>query len=232
MLRIYYGNIRNLDPQWDLYPIGKARMEKVLRYKKKADQARSAGAELLLYQALSRCFPEFSPPASFGAGEHGKPYLTEENESLRLPSGRMVEFNLSHSGDYAACVIADRPVGIDIELGKDRIRPGILRFLAEEERRDVESAGCAPGRFFDYWVLKESCIKAVGTGFAKAPDSFCMVKEKNGYRAVENGRDLGYGFRLLPAPAGYKMAVCAEKDIWEDTEPEELDLGKISGKER
>ena len=48
MLKVYYGDIRNLRPEWEQYPIGKARLERTLRYKKIADQARSVGAELLL----------------------------------------------------------------------------------------------------------------------------------------------------------------------------------------
>ncbi len=232
MLKVYYGDIRNLRPGWEQYPIGKARLERTLRYKKIADQARSVGAELLLYQAFQRVFPNFSPPAIFRTGEHGKPALADGNGALCFPSGKLAEFNLSHSGDYVACVIADRSVGIDIEAEKDAIRPGILRFLAKEERMDVENASCGAQRFFEYWVLKESYIKAVGTGFAKAPDSFCLLKCGDGYRAYENGQDQGYGFQLLAAPSGYKMAVCAEGDIWEAIEPEELVLDKFSGKER
>ena len=68
-------------------------------------------------------------------------------------------------------------------------------------------------------------MKAVGTGFAKSPASFCLADEREGFRVYENGMDQGYGLRLLPAPPGYRMAVCAKDGIWENIEPEEVFLG-------
>ena len=40
------------------------------------------------------------------ANAYGKPFLINAVE---------IHYNISHSGSYAACVVADLPVGIDIE---------------------------------------------------------------------------------------------------------------------
>ena len=48
------------------------------------------------------------------------------------------------------------PAGVDIE--KERtIRPGIMRFLTDEEKVAVERDPNPYSRFFDFWVLKR-CV--------------------------------------------------------------------------
>ena len=224
MIKLYYGDISHLVPPWESYLVGKERLERTMGYKRQEDQARSIGAELILNKALARLFPAFRPPAQFQKEEHGKLFLAEGNEDLRLEDGRMAEFNLSHSGNFVACAVADRPVGVDIEEPKDSIRPGILRFLAEEEKKDVLEAASESRRFFEYWVLKESYMKAVGTGFTKAPSSFRVMEKDGRYQVIENGERMPYGFRLYRLPSGFFMAVCAENGIWEELEPEELEI--------
>lgn len=223
MLRIYYTDVRGLKPDWERYPVSKERLERVLRISRPMDQARSMGAELLLNAALSRLFPDFTPPVEMERGVHGKPVFKEQERFL-LPSGKPVEFNLSHSGNYAACALGDGPLGIDIEEERDRIRPGILRFLAPEERADLEASDNPDSRFFDYWVLKESYMKAVGTGFAKPPASFVIRREPEGFRAFEAGAFQDFRFHLYRGPAGCRMAVCTQGDRWEEAEPEEIRL--------
>jgi 4'-phosphopantetheinyl transferase len=45
----------------------------------------------------------------FAVNEYGKPFVVGKPR---------IQFNISHTGHYIACVIADEPVGIDIELIK------------------------------------------------------------------------------------------------------------------
>ncbi len=104
------------------------------------------------------------PPASlsFTYGPQGKPSLGQGNGGL--------EFNLSHSGDYVAIAIADRPVGMDLEqirrlnslpaLCGRCLTPGeqsILLNLAEPQ---------ATLQFFRYWTAKEAYLKGMGLGLS------------------------------------------------------------------
>lgn len=61
----------------------------------------------------------------------GKPYLRD------YPNAH---FNISHSGQYVVCAVADRPVGIDVQvIGK--YRPDVAtRVCCEEELARIEAS--------------------------------------------------------------------------------------------
>jgi 4'-phosphopantetheinyl transferase len=115
----------------------------------------------------------------FGAGEHGKPYLAE-------PVGRTVSFNLSNAYGLVVCAVsvAHAELGVDVERA-DRVKDlesladssfsvleaRALRALPPEERRE---------RFFAYWTLKESYIKARGLGLAIPLDAFSFLLDEGG----------------------------------------------------
>jgi 4'-phosphopantetheinyl transferase len=98
----------------------------------------------------------------FRINPHGCPFVDGGPEELR--------FNLSNTDGLVACAITlGRDVGIDVE---DALHIRDLeiadRFFSTSEavalRALPESA--QPSRFFDYWTLKESYIKACGMGLA------------------------------------------------------------------
>ena len=84
----------------------------------------------------------------------GKPYFL---------SNREIFFNISHSSNYVACVIGDRPVGIDIkECDSDQ-------------------------RFFRIWTLKEAYGKATGQGVLDILDKIVYRLEKGKMKAYMCG---------------------------------------------
>lgn len=134
--------------------------------------------EFLLTRALARGtlsrYLERAPrDLSFEKNEHGCPRLAPGQADPPL------RFNLSNTDGLVAMVVSiDRDVGVDVEhLGRrgetvsiaDRFfaPPEVeaLRALPESEQRD---------RFFAYWTLKESYIKAreVGLGIPLAHFAF------------------------------------------------------------
>ncbi len=216
MLKIYYANIKNLTQPWEQYPVSESRLEKTARYAHVSDQARSIGAELLLNSVLKKLFPGFNPPAEFETGEHGKPFLKPGQKELALWDGRLVQYNLSHSGDFAACAVSSCPVGVDIEKEQDSIRPGIIRFFSEKEQKALGESKDLASSFFDYWVLKESYMKALGTGFVKPPRSFSIYMENGTYRVWDQEQLKDYDFYLYSIPKGYRLAVCTARfEGWE-----------------
>jgi len=114
----------------------------------------------------------------FEYGPQGKPLVTLPKTGL--------EFNLSHSGAFAAYAFTmAREVGIDIE----QIRPMrdceaiARRFFGESECADLFSLP-EPERtaaFYRCWVRKEAYIKALGGGLSIPLDSF-RVSLKPGER--------------------------------------------------
>lgn len=107
------------------------------------------------------------PPAEVAlrTNQHGKPYLTGS-------AAGSYEFNVTHSGDEGLIAVAvDRPVGIDLEIGKptQTVAWAQLMFgtiLGEEEQARWQGlpASLAIAAVLDAWVAKEAAFKAVGTG--------------------------------------------------------------------
>ena len=102
-------------------------------------------------------------------GAHGKPLLP----------GDELTFNLSHSRHRALVAIAaGGQVGVDVEQRRAR-RPFqqlSRRFFCEAEDRWLRALP-APDRaegFYRIWTLKESYLKAIGTGLAFSPRGFAM----------------------------------------------------------
>lgn len=108
------------------------------------------------------------------ANAHGRPELVPGQSRLDL------RFNASHTTDLVACAIAlGRSVGIDVERHELRVDVVALaeRFLAPAEADDV--AARPPheqtARYFRYWTLRESYLKAKGIGLAGSTPAFSFA---------------------------------------------------------
>lgn len=91
---------------------------------------------------------------------NGKPYF-KEHENLH--------FNLSHSGNFAVCIVAGMPCGIDIEGNRPFKSSVAKRFFSKTEYHwiyDTENVSVQAERFFRLWTLKEAYAKATGNGIA------------------------------------------------------------------
>ncbi len=95
-------------------------------------------------------------------GQNGKPYF------VNLP----VYFNLSHSGDYVLCVVADCEVGADIQQMNDiDYWKTAERFFREKEvaiMRQLATAEEQKRFFYNLWARKEAYGKYTGDGVSKA----------------------------------------------------------------
>lgn len=92
----------------------------------------------------------------------GKPYA----ENLTL------FFNLSHSGEYVACAVSDRPVGLDLEVKKPRdlsvarriCSPRELEYIFHPEQTPCVNEEEMLRRFLLIWTAKEAAVKLTGIG--------------------------------------------------------------------
>lgn len=102
--------------------------------------------------------------------EKGKPYFI----GLQEPS---IHYSVSHSGCWWGCLMADEPVGFDLEIIRDKVNYEKIaqRFFTAEECDWILSAG--PEAFFEVWVRKEAYVKYLGTGLAEGLDSFTVVTD-------------------------------------------------------
>ncbi|MBR0598975.1 4'-phosphopantetheinyl transferase family protein [Sinanaerobacter chloroacetimidivorans] len=142
-------------------------------------------------------------------GIHGKPYFADLNFHRQKPQ---IHFSVSHSESWWACLLADEPVGLDIEVNKEKVKYKEIakRFFTEEEYTYVLKHG--EEGFFQLWVCKEAFLKYRGTGLSEGLNSFSVVgngkllsfiKSKN-----DSGIDGGIFLNPIEIRAGITAAYC------------------------
>jgi 4'-phosphopantetheinyl transferase len=141
--------------------------ERAARFYFQADRDRFIVSHTSLRQILARYLQCDPGQLRFFVNEYRKPFLDR---------GRL-EFNLSHSGDFALIAIGRaRKVGVDVE----RIRTDFeteeigRRFFSQSEMSELQSlpADQRKRAFFSCWTRKEAYIKAQGMGLTLPLDSF------------------------------------------------------------
>ncbi|KAJ0063409.1 hypothetical protein NL108_002720, partial [Boleophthalmus pectinirostris] len=110
---------------------------------------------------------------TLGRSPRGKPYLAAPLQDD--PASLIWSFNLSHQGDYAVLAAEQgKQVGVDIMKtvmpGSSSV-PEFFRIMTRQftpyEWSVIQSAGSEHQQlaaFYRHWALKESFIKAIGTG--------------------------------------------------------------------
>ena len=164
------------------------RREKALRFKHEQGRKECACAYLLLCQALRDVYGISEQP-SFIIGEHGKPELSFDSQQLTVNS--QIFFNLSHCKNAIACVVADRPVGVDVEsIG--RYNESLARHvLNDQEFSLVQQASNPQLAFIRYWTQKEAIVKYTGRGIDDDLKNL-LIKYNNVYLHTEEHLDKGY----------------------------------------
>lgn len=113
---------------------------------------------LKAYQLLQKGLKEeydISEPPLFEYNEFGKPSLAHYPR---------IHFNMSHCKRAVACLLANHPVGIDVE----EITPfdsDVARYVLNSKEYDrVTSSNDPATEFTILWTMKESLIKLTGRG--------------------------------------------------------------------
>ncbi len=113
-------------------------------------------ADLLVRSIIIRQSNMKNKDINFGYGDKGKPFLLNDEK---------IHFNISHSKDMVICGVSDTDIGVDIE-NTNRKSKNYLdianRFFSRSEYNFVKTGSIQD--FFKIWTLKESYVKAIGTG--------------------------------------------------------------------
>jgi 4'-phosphopantetheinyl transferase len=206
---IYAINVNSISksPEEFQNKIPKERYEKMVRYRKYSDKMLLIGNEILFKYRMEHFFPEMDYKQwKRREDTFGKPYIEGEAE---------VYFNMSHAGIYSVCAFSNKPVGVDIE----KIAPVDLsiaeRYYCSSEFEDImkyQEDGRIK-RFYEYWVLKESFIKAVGKGLSIPLNQFSFhEKGDSGLFYVEHQIN-EHKYLSCPCPCfdgQYEMAACIQ----------------------
>ena len=147
------------------------RKTKADKMKMRENKLQTVTAGLLLNYAVGKW------SIKTGYNSQGKPYFL---------SNREIFFNISHSSNYVACVIGDRPVGIDIEKARKGRQNLAKRFFDISEAEWIKECD-SDQRFFRIWTLKEAYGKATGQGVLDILDKIVYRLEKGKMKAYMCG---------------------------------------------
>jgi 4'-phosphopantetheinyl transferase len=162
---------------------------KCSRFVFEKDQHTCLVTRALVRTVLSRYAPVPPERWRFAFNEYGRPAIDEPRDE------RWLRFNVSHTTGLVVCLVArQREVGVDVE---DRKRSGQLLEVADRffSPFEVEALRALPreeqlDRFFFYWTLKESYIKARGMGLAIPLSQFSFE--------LDSARERGIRIRFDP----------------------------------
>ena len=149
-------------------------LERLQSYRFERDRRIYLATHALLRCVLSH-YQELAPRDwRFSTNANGKPEIAGQS-SLR--------FNLSNTEGLVVCALArDSQVGVDVErLGRTSPLEVARSYFAAAEVSSLEElpAHERARRFFDYWTLKESYIKARGLGLSVPLDRFWFQLERD-----------------------------------------------------
>lgn len=147
------------------------------RFHFERDRRQFVATRALVRTALSKYASVAPADWRFAAGSHGKPHVAQPATSPAL------FFNLANTQGLVICAVsaAHEMIGADVERmdRKTEILELAERFFSPFEAAALKALSATEQRrrFFTYWTLKESYIKARGLGLAIALDHFSFRLE-------------------------------------------------------
>lgn len=176
------------------------RKEKVDRMYFQKDKCLSLGAGLLLRQACKDFGIDYQD-VTFTENRYSKPFFNKSN----------IQFNLSHSGERAMCIMSESAVGCDVEqVGRPDLQIAQKYFSGYEyaeilSRADpMEQADC----FYRLWTLKESFIKCIGEGLFLSLNEFTVLLDREPARIIQTIDEAAYSLGEYNRGDEYKYSWC------------------------
>lgn len=209
MYEVSFLNIEDLKKMFsyeEIYnKVSLYRKRKVDKLKFDNDKWLSLGAEYLLMQSLKKQQIDYEK-IEIGFVENNKPIINNCSKNIN--------YNLSHSGEMAMCIISDKDVGCDIQKMSDKENCIEIaeRFFHPEEIKIIKNAKDKNELFYRIWSLKESYIKATGKGLQTPLKDFRISLENNKPQVFVNDK-LEENYILEEKKvnnSNYKSAICVK----------------------
>lgn len=132
------------------------RRARALRYRRKIDRDNCVITYLMLHYGLRECYGIKSFKMAYG--EYGKPYLPDYPD---------VHFNISHCDAGCAVVVADCPVGVDIQDVRPFSWDVTRKVCCERELKKLAESAEPDKLFTKMWAIKESLGKMMERGISE-----------------------------------------------------------------
>jgi len=185
--------------------ISSEKKHKIDKFINKEDKIRTLIGEILIRTIIVKQLGIKNENIRFEKNRYGKPHLKE------YP---MINFNISHSGDFVVCATHNKPIGIDIEEIKKIEYENISKnFFALSEFNYIikQKIDIQLSKFYEIWTLKESYIKCCGQGLSIPLKSFSIdIDQYEDIKVIVNEGHNNHRFKIFDMMLGYKMAVCLE----------------------
>lgn len=183
------------------------KQERIEKFHNWKDAYRTLFSDLLVRSIIIKSNLIKNSDIEFCYTIHGKPMLK---------NGAGFDFNVSHSGEWIACVFDNKSVGVDIEEVTDIDLAISQNYFHPLEHQDIIDSKNATERFFDYWTLKESYIKFNTKGLSHSLKAFRINWNNDSEINIIEGEDVMKNTYLkqYDIAKNYKMAVCSEKNIF------------------
>ncbi len=135
----------------------------------------------------------------------GKPFVENRKD---------VFFNISHSGEYVVSAVSNKEIGVDIEKRARAKMKVAKRFFHEQEIQCLNAlSGVEQDQlFFNYWAVKESFLKYIGTGLVRPLNTFSVVFGGEHISLYEDTRKLLLHVKECVVDVDYACYVCSEND--------------------
>lgn len=146
------------------------------KYIKQEDREKFIIGRGILRQQLSTYLKTTPKEIKFNYSKEGKPLVASD-----------ISFNVSHSGDFFAVIIADQllNLGVDIEkIDSSRNIEELAKSVFNQEEHlcflklDTNEK---MNYFFERWTLKESLLKSIGVGLSYPMDKIFFKREGEFY---------------------------------------------------
>ncbi len=175
MKQVYKLNTEELENSETFFSfyekLSEKRRQKINSYRMKKDKMLSLGAGILIDKGLET-FGLREANVRIAEGTYGKPYFPDYPD---------IHFSVSHSEKMVLAVFADTEVGCDIEymdsvdlkLAERFFCKSEYEFIMEQQKQERKEA------FYRIWTIKESFVKAVGSGLMLPMDEFYIKIGRN-----------------------------------------------------
>ncbi len=187
--------------------------KEVRKFRKTEDQYRSFLGKLLILDTISGITGVAPSELRIDRTRYNRPWIDLKNTP---------DFNISHSGSFIVIAVSEHRVGIDIEKLNLSSPPPSEVFCSEPEIAHIKqlSPEKQPEEIFRIWVLKESLLKAYGSGFSLPPSRITVVPRTDSrYSSLVLGDIPGYLIGISVKDPGEeltkKIQVISDKELKE-----------------
>ncbi len=208
MAHLYYTNIQDIRDKNCINDfrklVSKERLSQLDKFYFKEDYLRSLLGEVIIRKKVAE-FTGIKPEAvELYKNICGKPFI------INVPD---IYFNISHSGNWVVCLLAENPCGVDIEKILEMHMDIAQYFFSKYEYEFLQKADKRLQKelFYELWTLKESFVKYNGKGFYMPLNSFEFIKIGNIWE-LRQVDDQNLFFKQPFIAEEYKVAVCIQRE--------------------